>query len=92
MDLLKNPSSSFYLHLGENSRMILVSPPLNDTNYHSWSRRALLFKNKLKFINGEITGPKNTGMLTAKPSYTPYEEVKAYFFNKTLLPMNQICI
>jgi len=37
--------------------MILVTPALDGTNYHTWSRgmkRARLLKNKIKFINGEI--------------------------------------
>ena len=50
------------MHTGENPGLILVSPPLNETNYHTWSRnikRALLSKNKLKFIDGSISKPSN---------------------------------
>lgn len=40
--------------------MILVSPPLSTSNYHSWSRSlrmALLSKNKLMFIDEEFPTP-----------------------------------
>ncbi|XP_017413157.1 uncharacterized protein LOC108324738 [Vigna angularis] len=59
-DPSQNLSSPYYLHPGENPGLVLVTPPLNGTNYHSWStgmKRALLFKNKVKFINGDITKP-----------------------------------
>jgi len=57
MDPLQNPANPFYLYLGENPGMILVTPALDGSNYHTWScarKRALLSKNKIKFINGEI--------------------------------------
>jgi len=57
MDPLQNPTNPYYLHLGENPRMVLVTPPLDGSNYHKWSRgmkRALLSKNKIKFVNDEI--------------------------------------
>lgn len=44
-------------HSGENPEMIRVTPPLDGGNYHSWCRgmkRALLFNNKLKFLDGRI--------------------------------------
>ncbi|XP_068492152.1 uncharacterized protein [Phaseolus vulgaris] len=37
--------------------MVLVTPQLDGSNYHSWSRamkRALLSKNKFKFFNGDL--------------------------------------
>jgi len=40
-----DPTSPYYLHLGENPGLVLVSPVLSETNYYSWSRnmkRALL--------------------------------------------------
>lgn len=55
LDPTQNPNSPNYLHPGENSKAVLVSPPLNGENFHSWSRtmrRALLTKNKRKFIDG----------------------------------------
>ncbi|XP_017416456.1 uncharacterized protein LOC108327244 [Vigna angularis] len=61
MDQLNNPSSPFYLHLGENPSISLISQVLNESNYTSWSRnmrKALLSKNKLKFIDGGIKKPQ----------------------------------
>jgi len=71
MDIVNNPSNPYYLHPGENPRMILVSPPLSETNYHSWSRnmrRALLSKNKLKFVDGSIKIPERDD-----PTYEAWE-------------------
>ncbi|XP_019420684.1 PREDICTED: uncharacterized protein LOC109330868 [Lupinus angustifolius] len=56
----QNPINAYYLHPGENPGAILVSPPLEGGNYHSWSRamrRALSSKNKLKFVDGSIRVP-----------------------------------
>ncbi|XP_014506370.1 uncharacterized protein LOC106766128 [Vigna radiata var. radiata] len=61
-----NPSSPFYLHTGENPGISLISHTLNESNYTSWSRnmrRALLSKNKLKFINGGIKKPQRNNPL-----------------------------
>lgn len=63
VDPCQNPSSPYYLHPGENPGMVLFSPPLNGSNYYSWSkgmRRALVSKNKLKFINGALPIPDET--------------------------------
>jgi len=57
MDLSQNPSSPFYLPPRENLGTVLVTPQLSSGNYHYWSRamkRALLSKNKFKFVSGEI--------------------------------------
>jgi hypothetical protein len=54
------PTSPYYLHPAENPVVVLVSPPMNGNNYDAWSkkmRRALLTKNKIKFINGKIVAP-----------------------------------
>ncbi|XP_019455164.1 PREDICTED: uncharacterized protein LOC109356294 [Lupinus angustifolius] len=56
-DIQHNP---YYLHPGENPGAILTTPPLDGSNYHSWSRamrRALSSKNKIKFVNGTISAP-----------------------------------
>ncbi|XP_022642892.1 uncharacterized protein LOC111242680 [Vigna radiata var. radiata] len=61
-----DPSSPFYLHPGENPGLTLISQVLSETNYSSWSRsmrRALLSKNKIKFIDGSIKKPKRTEAL-----------------------------
>ena len=65
------PTSPYYLHPRENPGLALVSTNLNDSNYSSWSRnmqRALLSKNKLKFVNGSIKTP-----LPNDPTYKAWE-------------------
>ncbi|XP_058774358.1 uncharacterized protein LOC131648635 [Vicia villosa] len=55
-----NPCNPFYIHPGKNPGAVLVSPSLDDHNYHNWSksmRRALTSKNKLGFINGKLKKP-----------------------------------
>ncbi|XP_014506420.1 uncharacterized protein LOC106766184 [Vigna radiata var. radiata] len=62
-DQTSNPNSPFYLHPGENPGLTLITQILNENNYASWSRsmrRALLSKNKVKFIDGTIKRPKKT--------------------------------
>ncbi|WVZ08815.1 hypothetical protein V8G54_022161 [Vigna mungo] len=58
-----NPTSLYYLHPRENPGLTLIFQILNETNYSSWSRsmrRALLSKNKVKFIDVSIKKPKRT--------------------------------
>ncbi|XP_061343371.1 uncharacterized protein LOC133289455 [Gastrolobium bilobum] len=55
-----NPSHPLFLHPNESPALVLVSPPLNGENYHSWARGmkvALISKNKLGFIDGSIPAP-----------------------------------
>jgi len=52
-----------YLHPSENPATPLVSPVLDSTNYHSWSRSvltALSAKNKVEFVNGTAPRPSET--------------------------------
>ncbi|XP_071721728.1 uncharacterized protein [Rutidosis leptorrhynchoides] len=54
------PSSVYYVHISENSAFSLVAPPLNGSNYQSWSRairRALSLKNKVLFIDSSLPLP-----------------------------------
>lgn len=37
-DAVQNPSNPYYIHPIENPSLVLVSPVLIGTNYHSWSR------------------------------------------------------
>lgn len=65
-DPSQNPTSPYYFHPGENLGAVLVSPPLNGTNYYHWSKaikRTLSSKNKLKFINGVILQPSSNDPL-----------------------------
>ncbi|KAK4258442.1 hypothetical protein QN277_004893 [Acacia crassicarpa] len=53
-------TSPFYIHPNENPTLVLVSPPLDGSNYHSWARAmrmALLSKNKLRFVDGSLPPP-----------------------------------
>jgi len=53
----QNSSSPYYLFPGKSSGLVLVSFSLNENNNHTWRRNmrlALLFKNKLKFIDSSI--------------------------------------
>ena len=54
-------ASPYYLHPSENPSLILITNPLNGSNYHTWNRAmrmALLSKNKLKFVDGSIPVPQ----------------------------------
>ena len=57
----EQPMNNFlYLHPSENPTTSLVSPVLDSTNYHSWSRSiitALSAKNKVEFILGDHSRP-----------------------------------
>lgn len=60
VDFLTNSTNHFYLHPNENPALVLVTPLLDDKNYHSWARSmhiALIFKNKDKFIDGSLSKP-----------------------------------
>ncbi|XP_061337323.1 uncharacterized protein LOC133284338 [Gastrolobium bilobum] len=62
-DHLTNPSNSLYLHANENPALVLVTPLLNNKNYHTWLRAmkmALRSKNKLTFVDGTFTIPATT--------------------------------
>jgi len=81
------PTNPYYLHLGENPGLVLVSNVLNDNSYVSWSRnmqRALLSKNKLKFVNGNIKTP-----LPTDPNYETWERCNVMILSwimRTLAP------
>ncbi|XP_058784433.1 uncharacterized protein LOC131659236 [Vicia villosa] len=53
----------YYMHPSDNLGLAIVTPPLNNTNFHSWSRSlklALMSKNKLGFIDGTLARPDIT--------------------------------
>lgn len=57
LDAQSNP---YFLHANENPTLVLVSTPMDGSNYHPRARdmtMALSCKNKLAFINGAITKP-----------------------------------
>ena len=54
--------SPFHLPSGDNPRLVLVAQPLTKENYNTRSRSvivALNAKNKVGFIDGSITEPKD---------------------------------
>ena len=58
IDLAQNP---YFLHPNENLNQVLVSPIFIGFNYHGWAtsmKRALVSKNKFKFVNGAISKPE----------------------------------
>ncbi|WVZ14242.1 hypothetical protein V8G54_011808 [Vigna mungo] len=60
IDEHNQPSSFLYLHPGESPTTFLVSPLLDSSNYHAWSKSmatALSAKNKSQFIDGTIAEP-----------------------------------
>ena len=81
------PTSPYYIHPGENPGQVLVSPSLNETNYSSWSRnmrRALMSKNKLKFVDGSIRVPARD-----EPIYEAWERANVMILSwiiRTLSP------
>ena len=36
-NMLLDPLNPYFLHLSESLRLVLVSAPLNESNYHFWS-------------------------------------------------------
>jgi hypothetical protein len=57
---LVDPTSPYFLASNEQPALALLSAPLNDSDYHSWSQTMLLdlgMKNKLGFIDGSLRRP-----------------------------------
>ena len=53
-----NPSSPYFIHPSEGPSSVSITPILDGTNYHSWSkafRMALISKNKMAFILGTLS-------------------------------------
>ncbi|XP_058733349.1 uncharacterized protein LOC131604957 [Vicia villosa] len=80
-----NPRNPYYLHPGENPGATIVAPPLDDNNYHNWSksmRRSS--KNKLSFINGALPRPSPTN-----PDFELWDRANSMvisWINRTLSP------
>ena len=54
---MEDPRSPFFLHHGETPGAILVTQPLTEDNYPTWSRAmrmALDAKSKLGFVDGTV--------------------------------------
>lgn len=55
-----DPLSPYHITSGDNPAISLVAKPLTANNYHSWARmmrKALVSKNKFKFVHGSISKP-----------------------------------
>jgi len=67
----QSANSLLYLHPSENLDAPLVSPVLDPTNYHSWSRsvvKTLSAKNKMEFIMGSHPCPAKN-----HPTYSAWQ-------------------
>jgi hypothetical protein len=66
-DHLINPNNPYYLHPSENPGAVLVTPVLNERNYHSWAHFmhvAMFSKNKHRFLDGSLPQPPATDPLS----------------------------
>jgi hypothetical protein len=57
---VQDPVSLYFIHPNENPSMILVTPALQDGNYHSWStsmKMCIGMTNKNCFIDGTLKKP-----------------------------------
>ncbi|XP_028242311.1 uncharacterized protein LOC114420678 [Glycine soja] len=62
-DHIVNPANPYFLHPGENTVVVLVSPPLTESNFHQWECDmvvALESKNKDHFLFGTLPCPPPT--------------------------------
>ena len=58
-----NPQSTYYLSSSDSPGNVICSVSLDGENYANWSKvvvNALKSKNKLSFIDGSLTKPKNS--------------------------------
>lgn len=68
-DFATNSANPYYLHPNESSALVLVAPPLDNKNYHIWSRSmhiALISRNKEKFVDGTFPKPQVANPLYAQ--------------------------
>lgn len=57
----------YYMHSSDNPGLSIITPHLNNSNYHSQSRYvivALRLKNKLGFLDGSLPRPSETDRLS----------------------------
>jgi len=89
-----DPSSPYYIHPSENPSSVSISPTLDGSNYHSWSRAfrmALISKNKMGFLTGTIPAPD-----TQNSFYTSWERcntlIMSWLLNSLSPPIAQSVI
>jgi len=66
-----NPSGPYFIHPSEGPSSVSITPVLDGTNYHSWSkafRMALISKNKMAFLLGALPVP-----LVADPFHSAWD-------------------
>lgn len=58
---MEDIANHFFLHLSDGLDLVLVSQPLTESNYNTWSRAvlvALSMKNKVPFVDGSLPRPE----------------------------------
>ncbi|XP_028800636.1 uncharacterized protein LOC114755906 [Neltuma alba] len=50
-------TSPYYIHPNENPALILVAPPLDGSNYHTWARSMRMALLSKKFVDGSLPPP-----------------------------------
>ncbi|GAA0158001.1 hypothetical protein LIER_15136 [Lithospermum erythrorhizon] len=70
------PDDPLFLHNLDRSSLVLVSDPLTEKNYNSWSRAMTIAfdaKDKFGFVNGEILTPAET-----EPTFKQWRKIERY--------------
>ena len=100
----QSPSSSLtnedlghplFLHHFDHLGMVLVSQPLNEENYNTWSRAmtmALSAKNKIGFVDGSISKPSKTSDAELKQWTRCNNMVKSWLLNSLSKEISQSVI
>lgn len=58
---IEYPNCPYFLHHSDSLGYVVITPPLTGPNYFTWSRAFLLavtFKNKFRFLDGNIPKPR----------------------------------
>uniref|UniRef100_A0A2N9I0J6 CCHC-type domain-containing protein n=1 Tax=Fagus sylvatica TaxID=28930 RepID=A0A2N9I0J6_FAGSY len=79
-----DPNHQLFIHHGDHPGVVLVSQPLTETNYHTWSLSmvmALSAKNKLGFINGTITKPAASAKVELEQWIRCNDMIKSWLLN-----------
>ncbi|GAU44433.1 hypothetical protein TSUD_100800 [Trifolium subterraneum] len=73
-------TNPYYIHPNESVTAALVAPPLDDKNYHAWSRsmlKVVIMKNKLCFLDGSCPMPDS--LLYTDAASQAWSDLKARF-------------
>ena len=80
----EDPSNPLFLHHSDHPGVILVSQPLTEDNYNTWSCAmimALSAKNKIGFINGSIKHPGDASATESQHWNRCNDMVKSWLLN-----------